>query len=202
MTERDRRKGVPSGFEVEDSEQRAFLLAMVEESQGSTSRHVRYYKVGRRLGYSLGKASRLSRQLSQRGYLAGASDQTYFVTEAAIAAYRQGIEAQDAVHGVEKAQQQARSSAAHVPAEGAMRNSASGTGPDGEGMYSAARLAELFDVPKDALRQRLKRYRKRNDDGWEETEGRRMRGPIFRYCLKYVRGIIDDLHASLERPSK
>ena len=74
--------------------------------------------------------------------------------------------------------------------------------PDTEAWYSPSRLAEIFRVNGDALRQRLNRYRARNGTGWKENEDRRPRESKYLYRLKDVRHIIDGLRASSERPAK
>ena len=74
--------------------------------------------------------------------------------------------------------------------------------PDPEAWYSPSRLAEIFHVNADALRQRLNRYRARNDAGWKENEDRRPRESKYHYRLKDVRHIIESMRASSERPAK
>jgi len=73
---------------------------------------------------------------------------------------------------------------------------------DEEAFYTHFRLAEIFGVPKDALRKRLDRYREHNLNGWKENEDRRPREPRHLYRLKDIRGIIDELRASSQRPAK
>jgi hypothetical protein len=73
---------------------------------------------------------------------------------------------------------------------------------DEEALYTHYRLAEIFNVGKDALRKRLTRYRKRNLNGWKENEDRRPREAKYLYKLKDVRGIISELQASSQRPAK
>jgi hypothetical protein len=73
---------------------------------------------------------------------------------------------------------------------------------DEHAWYRYNRLAEAFGVSKGALRKRLDRFREKNMNGWKENEDRRPREPRYFYQLKYVRGIIEDLRASSERPAK
>jgi hypothetical protein len=73
---------------------------------------------------------------------------------------------------------------------------------DEEALYTHDRLAEIFNVGKDALRKRLDRYRKHNLNGWKDNEDRRPREAKYLYKLKDVRGIITELQASSQRPAK
>ncbi len=73
---------------------------------------------------------------------------------------------------------------------------------DEHAWYRYDRLAEAFGVSKDALRKRLDRFRNQNLNGWKENEDRRPREPGFLYQLKAVRGVIEDLRASSQRPAK
>jgi hypothetical protein len=76
-------------------------------------------------------------------------------------------------------------------------------GLDDNAWYTYDRLAVAFGVGKDALRKRLDRYRKSNlGDGWKEQTDRRPREPKYHYRLRTVRGIIEELRASSERPAK
>lgn len=68
--------------------------------------------------------------------------------------------------------------------------------------YTHDRLAEVFDVGKEALRKRLDRYRSRNMNGWKENEDRRPREPRYLYQLRAVRPIIEEFRASSQRPAK
>lgn len=68
--------------------------------------------------------------------------------------------------------------------------------------YTHDRLAEIFNVGKDALRKRLDRYRSRNMNGWKENEDRRPREPRYLYQLRAVRPIIEEFRASSQRPAK
>lgn len=74
--------------------------------------------------------------------------------------------------------------------------------PDEHAWYTHVRLAEIFGVPKEALRRRLDRFRERNLNCWKDNEDRRIREPRYLYKLKDVRAIIDELRASGERPPK
>lgn len=74
--------------------------------------------------------------------------------------------------------------------------------PDEQGWYTHVRLAEVFDVPKEALRKRLDRFRDRTVDGWKVNEDRRSTEAGYLYSLKYVRSIIEELRASSKRPAK
>jgi len=74
---------------------------------------------------------------------------------------------------------------------------------DDNAWYTHDQLADAFGVPKDALRKRLDRYRQSNLwGGWKEQTERRPREPKYLYRLKAVRGIIENLRASSERPAK
>jgi len=74
---------------------------------------------------------------------------------------------------------------------------------DENALYTHARLAELFGLPEGALRKRLERYRQTNlDHGWEEIANRRVNEPKYRYELRAVKHIIEDMLASTERPAK
>lgn len=73
---------------------------------------------------------------------------------------------------------------------------------DEQALYTYDRLAEIFNVGKDALRKRLDRYRKHNLNGWKDNEDRRPREAKYLYRLKDVRSIISELQASSQRPAK
>lgn len=73
---------------------------------------------------------------------------------------------------------------------------------DEEAWYTYDRLAEVFNLGKEALRKRLDRHRKHHLNSWKENEGRRPREPRYLYKLKDARDIIDDLRASSQRPAK
>jgi len=74
---------------------------------------------------------------------------------------------------------------------------------DENALYTYARLAELFGLPEEALRKRLERYRQTNlDHGWEEIANRRANEPKYRYELRAVKHIIEDMLASSERPAE
>lgn len=73
---------------------------------------------------------------------------------------------------------------------------------DDYGWYTHDRLAEIFNVGKDALRKRLERYRSRNMNGWKENEDRRPREPRYLYQLRAVKAIVEELRASSQRPAK
>ncbi len=70
------------------------------------------------------------------------------------------------------------------------------------GWYTHDRLAEAFNVGKDALRKRLDRFREHKLDGWKERDDRRPREAKYIYQLRAVRPIIDELCASSQRPAK
>jgi hypothetical protein len=73
---------------------------------------------------------------------------------------------------------------------------------DEQGWYTHVRLADTFSVGKDALRKRLDRYREHKMDGWKAQEDRRPREPKYLYRLQDVKGVIQELQASSERPAK
>lgn len=70
---------------------------------------------------------------------------------------------------------------------------------------SPAKLAELFDVPGNALRKRLERWRASNHAGWIENPDRPANHPQFLYRVGAVKHIIDALKATSaatsERPA-
>jgi transcription initiation factor IIE alpha subunit len=73
---------------------------------------------------------------------------------------------------------------------------------DEMGWYSHDRLAEAFNVGKDALRKRLDRFRENKLDGWKERDDRRPREAKYLYQLRAVKAIIEELRASSQRPAK
>lgn len=79
---------------------------------------------------------------------------------------------------------------------------------DSQALLSPRRLAELFDVPYEALRNRLRRWQEANKaGGWTETTGRKPKEPKYLYQLAAVRHIIDELkratsETTSERPAK
>jgi hypothetical protein len=73
---------------------------------------------------------------------------------------------------------------------------------DDQAWYTHDYLAKTYGVGKEALRKRLDRYRQQNMNGWKEDEDRRPREPKYLFRLKAIRGIIEDLQASSERPAK
>jgi transcription initiation factor IIE alpha subunit len=88
------------------------------------------------------------------------------------------------------------------PREASPSNIPSNVTLDEQGWYTHVRLAETFNVGKDALRKRLDRYREHKLDGWKEQEDRRPREPKYLYRLQDVKGVIQELQASSERPAK
>jgi len=113
-----------------------------------------------------------------------------------ITTYRRGHKWKDA----------APPAAVRGPADGrrpaATASTAAGTELDEHAWYRYDRLAEAFGVSKDALRKRLDRFREESLNGYKENEDRRPREPQFLYQLQAVRGIIEDLRASSERPAR
>jgi hypothetical protein len=73
---------------------------------------------------------------------------------------------------------------------------------DEQAWYTHDRLAPAFNVGKDALRKRLDRYREHNMNGWKENDDRRPREAKYLYRLRDVKGIIQELRASSQRPAK
>ena len=59
---------------------------------------------------------------------------------------------------------------------------------DEQAWYTHDRLAEAFNVGKDALRKRLDRYREHNLEGWQENSDRRPREAKYLYRLEDVKG--------------
>jgi hypothetical protein len=74
--------------------------------------------------------------------------------------------------------------------------------PDQEALYPYQRLAEIFNVDKEALRKRLERFREGNLEGWIANTERHSREAKHFYRLGAVRAIIEDLRASSQRPAK
>ena len=62
-----------------------------------------------------------------------------------------------------------------------------------DALLPARALAARFDVPLNALRQRLDRFRKKQDHGWMENADPKVREDKFLFHLKAVRPIIDEL---------
>ncbi|MCH7720176.1 MAG: hypothetical protein IH988_04190 [Planctomycetes bacterium] len=73
---------------------------------------------------------------------------------------------------------------------------------DDEARLSPAELAERFDVPQDALRQRLDEWRKTNDQGWHEITDRKPRESKYMYRLESVRHIIKQMKATSQLSSE
>lgn len=71
-----------------------------------------------------------------------------------------------------------------------------------DGLYSASELAQRYGLGQDALRKKLERYRERHLDCCVENSDRRLRAPRYLYKLKDVKGVIDEMLASGERPAK
>jgi hypothetical protein len=67
---------------------------------------------------------------------------------------------------------------------------------------TATDLARLFGVEGDALRQRLNRWRKKNDGGWKEVTDRKPREPKYLYRDGAVRSIVGSLKTSSEPSSE
>ena len=62
-----------------------------------------------------------------------------------------------------------------------------------DALLPARALAARFDVPLNALRQRLDRFRKKQDHGWMENADPKVREDKYLFHLKAVRPIIDEL---------
>ena len=64
-----------------------------------------------------------------------------------------------------------------------------------DGMFSAPQLADKYNVSRNTLQQRLRRWRKQNGTGWVEvpSSDRGPRDPCFLYRLDAVKFILDDL---------
>jgi hypothetical protein len=60
---------------------------------------------------------------------------------------------------------------------------------------SAADVARIFEVPLNALRKRLERYRQSHDDGWGENQEAKRLEPRYTYRLGSVRSCIQALKA-------
>ncbi len=77
---------------------------------------------------------------------------------------------------------------------------------DFDAYLSAPDLARRFDVPFQALKKRLERFRKQSKEGWRDTWGENIgsREPKYLYQVARVFSIIQDLKrkASCKRPSK
>lgn len=73
---------------------------------------------------------------------------------------------------------------------------------DEQAWYTHDRLAENYNVGKDALRKRLDRYRNATVNGWKINEDRRPREPMYLYQLRAVKTIVEELRASSQRPAK
>jgi len=73
---------------------------------------------------------------------------------------------------------------------------------DDQGWYTHDRLAEIFNVGKDALRKRLDRFRAHKLDGWKKKDDRRPREAMYLYQLCAVKTIVEELRASSQRPAK
>jgi len=78
--------------------------------------------------------------------------------------------------------------------------------PDGQAFLCPRDLARVFDVPYEALRKRLDRFRRKNMNGWNEVTEPRPREAHFTYRVAAVKPIIDVMKASgqmsSERPAK
>jgi len=88
------------------------------------------------------------------------------------------------------------------PKEASASNTPSNVTLDEHAWYTHDRLAATFNMGKDALRKRLDRFRERNMDGWKENPDRRPREAKYLYRLKDVKGVIQELRASSQRPAK
>ena len=78
------------------------------------------------------------------------------------------------------------------------------SGPKSTGMVSCPELAKQHGLDKDALGQRLKRWRKRHDAGWIEVSAteRGKNGPQFLYDPTAVESLIQELRqTSVKRRS-
>lgn len=64
---------------------------------------------------------------------------------------------------------------------------------DDDAYLPPSRLAEIFEVPPEALRARLNRWRKNNPTGWIENDDRGAREPQFTYRVGSIRHIIEKL---------
>ena len=61
------------------------------------------------------------------------------------------------------------------------------------GAYGPAQIARMEGIPEEALRKRLERRRKRDDDCYLEVENRSGREPQYLYKVGHVRDIINNL---------
>jgi hypothetical protein len=76
-------------------------------------------------------------------------------------------------------------------------------GLDEHGWYTHSRLAEVFNLGKEALRKRLDRYREQKPlGGWKQNDDRRPRESKYLYQLRAVKVVIEELRASSQRPAK
>ena len=73
---------------------------------------------------------------------------------------------------------------------------------DDESHLAPSRLAALFDVPADALRSRLNRWRAQNAAGWIENPDRSSRDSKYLYRVGAVRHLIVPTQSTSERPAK
>jgi len=73
---------------------------------------------------------------------------------------------------------------------------------DDDAFLSPSKLARIFGVEPDPLRQRLNRFRRTNDDGWMEDPDRKARGAKYMYRVGAVRSIIAKPKTTSERPHK
>ncbi|NUQ63992.1 MAG: hypothetical protein HUU20_16065 [Pirellulales bacterium] len=64
-----------------------------------------------------------------------------------------------------------------------------------DAMLSPATLAAKFDVPLQALQGRLKRWREKHADGWQEVTNRKPREPQYLYRLEAVRPVIEEMRS-------
>jgi hypothetical protein len=73
---------------------------------------------------------------------------------------------------------------------------------DADSHLSPAKLAAMLDVPADALRTRLNRWRSQNHTGWIENPDRGPREAKYLYRVGSVRSIIAALQATSGTTSK
>ncbi len=68
---------------------------------------------------------------------------------------------------------------------------------DAASWWSPKDLAKHHNVPQDALRKRLERWRKQNGEGWMEVSRseRKSRDPKFLYQLNAVQPVIDEMNS-------
>jgi len=78
-------------------------------------------------------------------------------------------------------------------AEDRLGGRSSETASNGLGLRSACDLAREYGLPHEALRKRLRRWRKRNDGGWIEVRDseRRSNQPKFLYRPEAVAEVVD-----------